>query len=286
MKKVLLMGVTSLLVLSMLAGCGTKQAEAPKDAAQEPAKEATKETPKKTQQSESGVSYKDGTYKATYSHLDSHGWRPLVEVTISGGKITKAAMNYAKPDGKLKSDDADYAKNMKAKSGITPAEAYAKMNEDLVAKQDIAKVDVVTGATSSSEFFKELVAKALEKAKTGDTTETVLPMNDTYKAADKPDERGWKAELAVTFKDGKIEKVVYNEVNDKGEKKRESKEYNDKMKEKSGITAADAQAALENALMKSQDLEKVDVVTGATSTSKRFQELAKQIAAQRVEYKK
>lgn len=273
MKKLFTLGLVLMLVLSLLAGCAQKTEE-PAAETEAPAADTN------------DTVYKDGTYFATYSHIDSHGWRPQVEITIEGGKITKAMMDYVKPDGSLKSKDEKYAKAMKNKSGTAPAEAYAKLNEDLVAKQDITKVDSVSGATHSAEWFVEMATAALEKAKTGDTSETVLPMNDTYTASEAEfDDHGWKSEIAITFKDDKIVEVVYNEVNDKGEKKRENEEYNTKMKDKSGISAVDAQAALEKALVDSQDADAVDVVSGATSTSEKFKALAKEAMEKRVAYK-
>ncbi|WZL72267.1 FMN-binding protein [Clostridiaceae bacterium 35-E11] len=270
MKKLLTLGLVLMLVLSLFAGCAQKT-EAPATETEAPATDTV---------------YTDGTYFATYSHIDSHGWRPQVEITIEDGKITKAMMDYVKPDGSLKSKDEKYAETMKSKSGTAPAEAYAQLNEDLVAKQDITKVDSVSGATHSAEWFVEMTTAALEKAKTGDTSETVLPMNDTYTASEAEfDDHGWKSEIAITFKDDKIAEVVYNEVNDKGEKKRESEEYNTKMKAKSGVSAVDAQTALEKAFVDSQDIEAVDVVSGATSTSEKFKALAKEAMAKRVAYK-
>ncbi|MFZ5967210.1 MAG: FMN-binding protein [Bacillota bacterium] len=266
MKKAFVFLLIAGLILAMAVGCSKPAAT------EQPAPQPTTES-----------KYQDGTYKATYDFIDGHGWKPQVEIVVEGGKITKAVMDYVNPDGKLKSEDAAYAKNMKAKSGIAPAEAYEKMNAALVETQDIGAVDTVAGATSSSEFFKALSKAALANAEKGDTAAVILPMNDTYTAAEtEADERGWKSEIAITYENGKITKVVYNEVNQNdGQKKRESAEYNDSFKAKSGITAEEAQSTLEKALVEKQDVDAVDVVTGATSTSEKFKTLAKEAMANR-----
>ncbi|KXG77055.1 FMN-binding protein [Thermotalea metallivorans] len=264
MKRILSLVVAVLLILALAVGCA-KPAQQP--AQEQPAAESK---------------YKDGTYKATYDFIDGNGWKPQVELVIESGKITKANFDYVNPEGKLKSQDTAYAERMKAKTGITPAEAAAKMNEGLVAAQDIEKVDVVTGATGSFEHFVELSKAALANAAKGDTAVVVLPMNATYKAAEAaPDERGWKAEIAVTYENGKIVKVVYNEVKEDGTKKREDAEYNKSFKEKSGISAEEAHAALEKALIEKQDPSAVDVVTGATGTSNKFKALAAEAIGKR-----
>ncbi|WP_069650687.1 FMN-binding protein [Caloranaerobacter ferrireducens] len=97
----------------------------------------------------------------------------------------------------------------------------------------------------------------------------------TYKASDDYDKYGWKAEISITYEDGKIVDVVFNEVNKEGQNKNEDKEYAEKMKEASGITPEDVKIKLEKELISKQDVDKVDVVTGATYTSERFKKLAK-----------
>lgn len=259
MKKLFSFSLVFVLSLALLAGCGSNK--------------------------EGG--YEDGTYKAAFSHTDGHGWIPTVEVTVKDGKIDKAMMDYVKNDGSKKSEDENYAQFMKSRSGIAPAEAYAKLNERLVNTQDITKVDAVAGATSSSEWFTKLVPAALENAKKGDQAEAILPMKETYKAAQPEfDDHGWKSEIAVTFEDGKIVKVEYNEVNKDGQNKKDDAGYAKKMKTYSGTTPAEAQPLLEKSLVEKQDPNKVDVVTGATNTSSIFVELAKEAIAKRVEYKK
>lgn len=56
----------------------------------------------------------------------------------------------------LKSFDPEYAANMKDKSGATPLDAYNNLQQSLVSKQNPDNVDAVTGATHSSDTFKDL----------------------------------------------------------------------------------------------------------------------------------
>lgn len=112
---------------------------------------------------------KDGTYKAEAADFDSRGWKVTHTITVKDGKITESKFDYVNKDGKLKSADEAYNKNMKDKSGISSKEATDKLNAQLVAVQDVAKVETVTGATSSSKGFKqsaELLLKAAAEGKT------------------------------------------------------------------------------------------------------------------------
>lgn len=276
MRKLFTLMLILVLSLSLLAGCGSDETE-PTDAGNEEQQET----------SENQETYVDGNYNVTYSHVDSHGWRPILEVIIKDEKISSAKMDYINPEGNLKSEDENYANAMKNKSDITPSEAFNEMNERLVEKQDIANVDTVTGATGSSESFTKMVQAALENAKSGDTSEIVLPMNDTYTAAEKDfDDHGWKASVSITFEDGNITEVEYNEIDKDGNLKKDDKEYNKSMAEKSGISAKDAMAQLEASLIEKQDVESIDAITGATGTVSRFKTLVNEALNQRVPYNK
>lgn len=58
---------------------------------------------------------------------------------------------------------------MKAKSGVSSKEATEKLNSQLVEKQNLDDVEVVSGATHTSENFKKSTEALLEAAKEGKT---------------------------------------------------------------------------------------------------------------------
>lgn len=117
---------------------------------------------------------KNGIYKAEFDKFDDHGWKPTLEMEIKDGKITRATFDYINTDGKFKTEDEDYAKAMKEASGTTPAEASGKLDDDLVKKQDVDKIDTVAGATHSTENFKKLAKAAIANAKKGDTSTVIV----------------------------------------------------------------------------------------------------------------
>lgn len=147
-KKVLGLALSAVLALGVLSGCGAKAG-----------------------------AMKDGTYKAEASDFDSKGWKPFVEITVKDNKITATKFDYTNKDGKFKTQDADYNKNMKEKSSAAvktnPQEYAPKLEKALVEKQDPAKVDAVSGATSSSKNFKELATKVVEEGAKKGAKETV-----------------------------------------------------------------------------------------------------------------
>lgn len=77
-------------------------------------------------------------------------------------KISLVSYDEINKEGISKKEDEDYAKLMKIKSNITPKEALEKQ---LIDKQDIDKIDSITGATVTSKHFYNLVKDALNKGK-------------------------------------------------------------------------------------------------------------------------
>jgi len=113
------------------------------------------------------------------------------------------------------------------------------------------------------------------------TTAAVTPAPaaspEVYKASAKDfDKIGWKAEATVTYTDGKITKVEYDEVNKDGKKKSEDEGYAKAMKANSGLTPTIVFAKLTKTAL---EKDTVDVVTGATGTSASFKTLYEEAKA-------
>jgi len=228
------------------------------------------------------MGYTDGSYSAVYDAFDSHGWKPQMTMEVKNGKITSADFDYVNKSGQLKSEDQAYAERMTSitKKDVTPKEAGEEMAKQLK-KAQVGPVDGISGATSSADDFNALAAALIKNAKAGKTAEVVLPMNDTYKVSDEADERGYTATIAVTYKDGKIASVEFDEENEEMVGKEGNEDYNSRMADKSGISWDEAQAQLIEQLKKTGNPEDVDTVTGATSLSERFKALAAVAVSQR-----
>lgn len=121
---------------------------------------------------ETMAAWKDGTYTGE-SDFDERGWKVVHSITIKDGMITESAFGYADKDGKMKADNEEYNKSMKEKSGVSSKEATEKLNAQLVETQNVDDVEVVSGATHSSDNFivatKALLAAA-EEGKTDPVT--------------------------------------------------------------------------------------------------------------------
>ncbi|AAC65160.1 MULTISPECIES: FMN-binding protein [Treponema] len=110
----------------------------------------------------------NGTYRATYQDFDENGWKDFLEVTFDGGKMVQVVYDYQHKEGRFKSQDADYHRVMYASSGIGPEKAFRELADALLEKGNPEMVDVVTGATVSSQSFRRLGAALLQSARRGE----------------------------------------------------------------------------------------------------------------------
>jgi len=116
-------------------------------------------------QAKDGDTLKDGSYKAV-GQTDERGWTPYVTITVKEGKITAATYDESSSTAVVyKSQDENYKASFKNNKGVDVAAVFEKFGADLVAAQDITKVDVTGGATHSGENFKALVEESLSQAK-------------------------------------------------------------------------------------------------------------------------
>lgn len=138
MKKTLLILTVISLMLVPLAGCRTGQ----------------------------GGAYKDGKYDYT-SEPDNHGWKKAIEITVKDGKIDSAIYDEINKDTNMKkSEDTDYIEKWQMQvPDADPKAFYDRLGKSLVEKQDVEKVDTITGATQATNDFKTAASKALGNAK-------------------------------------------------------------------------------------------------------------------------
>ncbi|HHW18335.1 MAG TPA: FMN-binding protein [Firmicutes bacterium] len=192
--------------------------------------------------------YNDGTYKGI-SQADDHGYA-VAEVTVKGDKITAVKLTEFTQFGVEKDFNTyPYAKSK---------EANVEMAKRFVGRQD-ANVDVVTGATNSSQKYKEAVQFALEKAKKTPTMKSTY-FEGTFFGRSKADDRGYGVAW-VTIKGDKITEVRLDDVTQEG-------------KFKDWATYPYAKALEAKAEMEKRFVEKngpqVDAYTGATSSSTKW----------------
>ena len=170
MKKLLALICASILSIGALTACSSGE---------ETTEQTETATPAETEESteapaEEATGLQDGTYRAEYDKEDAYGWKAYVEITVADGKMTAVDFDYVNADGAVKSEDEAYNADMKAGSGVGPAEFTVALEESLLASQDPSQVDAVTGATSSSDEFINFTTALMEQMQAGNTDVLVI----------------------------------------------------------------------------------------------------------------
>jgi len=140
----------SVLTLSsalLLTGCGDT-AETPEDTAE---------------------GLQDGSYRVEDVNFGETGWKEALDITVDGGEITEATWESVDEDGNKKIEDEDYQETMSNVNEIGPQDFIPDLEGQLVDTQDPAQVEVVTGATGTSEKFQDYAQQAVDAAAEGNT---------------------------------------------------------------------------------------------------------------------
>lgn len=157
MKKLVLSLTLSTALL--LTACGTEDTET--------SEEGTTEDGTEEVAQEGGL--QDGTYRVEDQNFGGTGWKEALEITVSGGEITDANWESVNEDGENKIDDDNYQETMTETDGVGPQDFIPALEEDLVASQDPADVEVITGATGTSEKFQDYAQQVVDAAEEGNT---------------------------------------------------------------------------------------------------------------------
>ncbi|PTQ83931.1 major membrane immunogen (membrane-anchored lipoprotein) [Trichococcus patagoniensis] len=168
-KKTLSTATLLLASTFVLAACGGADTDTEAESSEMASSEVMVESSSEAT-SEAMGELQDGTYTLVEKNFDTRGWKTEFSITVVDGMITESTFENVNEAGEKKSEDAAYQENMVAKAGVGPADYFPQLNAQLVEKQDPAAVEVVTGATSSYDTFKEYAPMLVEAAQAGDTT--------------------------------------------------------------------------------------------------------------------
>ena len=281
-------GFAAIALFSLvLAGCGADK----KDNTTNSSSAASSETKKSTESSApakkvAGGDLKDGTYKLEEKN-EKNGYRAVFEMTVKDGKITESKYDNINADGKSKTEDTKYEESMKAKSGVGPKEYIKQLNDSFVKAQSASGVEVVTGATHSSESFQNYAQQLIQAAQAGNTDTIEIDngatlKDGTYSLKEKNDSNGYHTTFSMTVKDGKVTESNYDNVNADGKSKKDDTEYESKMKDVAGVGPKEYIETLNKEFVKAMGEEDgspagVEVVTGAPHSTHSFINYAQQL---------
>lgn len=111
----------------------------------------------------------DGTYSLEELNFGETGWKEALEIVVADGKITDASFSSLDEMGNNKIDSDEYQEAMSNVVEVGPQEFIPTLEDSLVDTQNPSDVEVVTGATSTSEKFKDYAQQLVDAAEEGNT---------------------------------------------------------------------------------------------------------------------
>lgn len=238
-KKLMALGLTAVLAVSMLAGCSAPaeepqaeetQTEAPAENTEETTEETTEEEASEEsseEMAEEGM-YEDGYYFAKEDEFsEKSGWKYTVMLEVKDGKIVTVDWNGVSKEAGVSKEEASKsgAYGMVENGGAQApwfeqaekAEAYLLETQDPTDIQyadDNYHTDAITGVSIGVSPMFTLAQKALEEG-----PKEMGPYKDgAYHAeeADFSEKSGWKSTVDITVLFGNIESVNWNAVHKDG----------------------------------------------------------------------
>lgn len=101
---------------------------------------------------------------------DQYGWMPHLRLTFDGESLTEVYFDYVNQESAKKSQDEEYNSTMQEKTGRSAKEAMENLRANLLEVQDPTRVDIVSGATQTSEEFIAMAKQAFDNYYNGKTS--------------------------------------------------------------------------------------------------------------------
>lgn len=156
----------SMLFLSsalVLTGCG-ETAETPEETTEDTTEDVAEDTA-----SESAGELQDGTYRIEELNFGDTGWKEALEITVEGGEITDASFDSVNEEGVNKIEDEEYQEAMANVTEVGPQDFIPELESQVVGMTDPSEVEVVSGATGTSEKVQEWAQELYAAAQEGNT---------------------------------------------------------------------------------------------------------------------
>jgi len=148
--------------------------------------------------------------------------------------------------------------------------SFSSFSQDTVNKKSkITIFDEMHWMIERSDM-KTVIQKFDEYCRKNDFSSLVNGLKDgKYKGKTPADDYGYYHEISFEMKDGKMISIDYDEIHLDGHAKQNDVEYNKQML-KSGTSPAIAYPSYESQMLKKQDFNKIDGISGASYSLYRF----------------
>ena len=187
--------------------------------------EAVEEETTKAEES-AATGWNDGTYSYEAPEFDDNGYKDLVNMTIKDGKITALSWDCVDKDGKLKSNlsmNGEYVMTEDGPKWHEQAEAVVKYVLENQSLDHLIDADGYTDTVASVSInlygFVNGVKDCLRQASEGTAAKSSWSDGTFSYEAPEFDSNGYKDQVSMTVKDGKMTALTWDCVDKEGKKK-------------------------------------------------------------------
>ncbi len=221
---------------------------------------------------------KDGVYKAEEAEF-SDGYKGIVEMTVKNGAITELIWDMVDEEGNTKGQLSLEGKYLMTEDGPIWKEQSEALAKYVIEHQSIeglttneeGKTDVVSGVSISINGFINLVEECLKQAK-GEVQVKGNLTDGVYKAEAAEFSNGYKGVMEMTIKNGAITELIWDDVDEKGNKKSQLSLDGEYVMTEDGPIWKEQSEALAKYVIEHQSIEgltvneegKTDVVSGVS----------------------
>ncbi len=115
----------------------------------------------------SGEPVEDGIYRIELETVDVRGYKDFIEFQFTNGQLSSMKADAVEPtSGSFKSSDTELKADMQETTGTYPEKVYKDLVNQYIEKQSASQIDIIAGATTSSENFISLMEKAERAVRT------------------------------------------------------------------------------------------------------------------------
>lgn len=219
----------------------------------------------------------DGEYLGTFSHFDGRGWAPFLHLIVDDGEAVSLTFDLVNAAGTFATEHEGYAAHFATSSGVELEEAI-RSHVDSLRDNGVVPVSGAPGTEQLTEAFNELAEGVLERAREGDTRIFLVPMTAEYHAEGEPDDEGWVARIEVRYEGRTLVGADFDRVRlEDGEivaRRSEDDGYLEAWREETGREMDAVVSRLSEQLHDEGRPAGVDIISGATATSRSFRNLA------------
>jgi|ADurb_H2B_03_Slu_FD_contig_123_3066_length_3040_multi_25_in_2_out_0_2 major membrane immunogen (membrane-anchored lipoprotein) len=156
--------------------------------------------------------YVDGHYYASTRYYDTRGYAQQLDIVVKNHIITQANFREISRSGadRLSLEGSD--KTWDELSPYTLNSLYFRLYNGLILSQTPDEIDVVSGATQTSERFIKLSEAVVAQSMNGATDPIKLDTFDTYTVTGQTDPDGFQGTMTAAFNGSKLTSLTYDEI--------------------------------------------------------------------------